>query len=706
MPRLINDIRRKQTFVSLLILTGTVAIGILLCRSYRQMEKKYRDEVERLINELQETNSRYFAVSPSAFDHDITDINNFSQTAIECCEKPLSVSNTVIDSFARTRSNASGNEVRQLVEKYNNIVDAYKTAQVELGKSVDSGKELVGNISSYIESDLAKTAVTSIEQSEHNQNLLKNDLNRNYLLKLLLGDTSKNIITVKSNIDKLQNGLNDYGHILKLLDNSHSLTNRLSNDIEKLKELDFAAQQTLIELKALPFDTTGSFSSATNCLTTLSSDCETIVSYMRTARSKFKREFDDDYSKTQKDIGKFVVKMEELQTQHGSYFKQEKLELARTVKNKLNEQFDLDFETFQKNINLLVSEETRLNSYREQAKVFLDNILSGSRNDIAVLESNCRKVIDFVRQFDTVNLTNLVKVTEQFVNDVQVAVLKQKNAVETYLHESEAALPNWAQKKDEIISKRQEILKDLFCITNKVADAKEKLSLYRDGNNNDKIVALRTALLKKNEDVGNLAREFELQIKCSNGREANAAETINLELLEKVNGIKATYESWQNDFVTIIRSGEIYRVEYEPCQLQLGEQLSQGTKRIDFSLDINKAGRHNVAVRVYKTARKFLYDQNKKHSIEFRTIMSDDYGNRKEDSVEHSDTTASWGKEGVEIINLSGDYPQGKVDFILHFGFSTSRDNPKGEGWRFNLLHFEIYLDGQKVENFYRKKRL
>ena len=48
------------------------------------------------------------------------------------------------------------------------------------------------------------------------------------------------------------------------------------------------------------------------------------------------------------------------------------------------------------------------------------------------------------------------------------------------------------------------------------------------------IVSLRESLLKICVEVDNLARKFDMQIKCSNGREAETAETINMELQEKI----------------------------------------------------------------------------------------------------------------------------------------------------------------------------
>lgn len=699
--RLIDDVRRRRMLVlgaTLAIMLAVLWIGRNALCSFRDGNLEY---VMRILTQTELRIARLDGIVQSAFD---ATASNWTNLVVQMNQKltKSTIAESDIDFIVQTRQQSSRLDAKRLADEYNIAASEFAQSQKTIETLVADGEMLVEGMSDK---------AISIESDDVTEALKDLCRFRNAMIEELSSPWT--ILWHKPKIDEESERIDGawnsslaregWKKRLDIVMNYQSLTNEIHSACLKQDNLEGRMKRIVEELSAMPFDGSNSIFAVRSILEgkldkaeaewdKIEVELENVVTLLNQLELKC-----DEFMKTG------LSELNDLHQQHGTYVESTAIETMQGICTQVEADRNAFLERFRGSQFQITNEMQRIVAIREEIYAHTNLLANASGLPSRELESLCHRGTELARVMDLRTLINdihaLMMATDRWVDNCS----RLQERFTKGIARVRESLPDWMKLAEDISNVRKEQSSEVIELKNRLMALQGKLAPCR-ADDESTMLDLRSSMDKIENVINKIGKSCVSVVACTNGVSASSELAINASIKGALTRLKDSMREIETKTNSMFSDGRIYRVGYVRDTLNWGNDIKNGRRNFSIALDFPVAGQHRVEVRLSKRRGNYLFRSSGRHDIKISGTIKDGYGRSSLFDETKNDSTASWGQFNLAV--LESMCTAGRNGFELELNFSSKGYNALSGEWRFELLEFEIWVDGKKNNSVYRLQKL
>ena len=699
--RLIDDVRRRRMIVlsaTLTIILKALGIGRnALCR-FRDGNLEY---VLRILTQTELRIARLNDIVPSAFNATALNWTNLVAQVNEKLTKST-IAESDIDFIVQTRQQYSRQEAKRLANEYSIAASEFTQRQKTIASLVADGEKLVEGMSD--------NAIRT--ESDDVAEVLK-DLYRFRDAMIKEFSSPWTVLWHKPEIDaeaeRIDGAWNSslaregWKKRLDIVMNLQSLTNEIYSACLKQDNLEGRMKRIVEELSAMPFDGSNSISAVRSILEGKVDKVEAEWDKIEAKLENVVTRLNQLESDCDGFMNKGLSELNDLHQQHGTYVESTAIETMQGICSQIDADRNAYVEQFRRSQFQITNEMQRIVAIREEIDSLTNLLTNASGLSSRELESLCHRGTELARAMDICILINdinaLMAANDRWINNC--SRLQERFTVG--IARVRESLPDWMKLAENISNMRKNQSLETVELKNRLMALQEKLAPCR-ADDESTMIDLRKTLDEIDNAIKRIGKSCARGVACTNGVSATSDLAINASIKGDLIRLKDSMRDIETKTSSMFSEGRIYRVGYVRDTLNWGNDIKNGRRVFPIALDFPVSGQHRVEIRLSKRRGNYLFRSSGRHDIKISGTIKDGYGCSSLFDKTKNDSTASWGQ--FDLAVLESMCTAGRNGFELELNFSSKGCNASSGEWRFELLEFEIWVDGKNNNSVYRLQKL
>lgn len=698
MPRLISDVRRRRAIIEIALVAVAGVTLFVGNGAFCHFRDDLRAEALQELAKAEECLARIDEISSAAFSRYCGDWTNLVESTSAQLQEPRH-RRAEIDFLALSRSQNYQGEVTRLINEYNAATQRLYSVRNAVSEMLARGR----TVSVQMDGVARKEDDQGIEAVSAALLLSRDSLSREMDSVIELFWRRGSWRRASSDAWEIIVAKDEWKNRSSLLAEYRGLTNELhkiaGSYFTTADEIDCIAKR----LADVPFDGARSVDAIRAVLVSKLDEYDRCWDEAEKTLDEQQTAFERKVADLIETMERGMAELDELRRQHGSYVNvecgKELFEIedeAARLKSSSAMRFGAAF--------LSVSNElVRLDAVRTETISITNTLVQIDGGNDKRTEEICQKGMALVKEMDFVNLRGGVKAGCDAVHEsMEMAGALAKRFV-AILGRIKDSLPDWGQLAAKITAERkflaeenQKIKEEFGAITKTLGECL---------SDDDTILnSLNSMCGKISAGLRVIDASCAEHVACANGVSAERSMQTNEKIKSAVSLLWKKVRSLAEEMNAHLLDSSIYRVCYRRDPLLLRNDVVAGVPKIDFSVDVGRAGLHRIAIKLEKRQGNYLFRSFGRHDVEIQGTLSDGRGGVSSEEKTVNDSTACWRQ--FELTALESNCADGKNRFVLELKFSSEGHGVETGEWRFELLEFEVWIDGRKTEDVYRLERL